>query len=108
MNWVNIVVDVLTTLVIVIPLVAKLVEYVQKAIKEKNWNKLLNLVMEFMAEAETKFETGAEKKDYVIMCIKACSDTLNYDINMDQVSELIDNLCAMSKVVNAPTETDEE
>ena len=31
-------------------------------------------------------------------------DTINYDINMDVVSNMVDALCAMSKKVNAPKE----
>lgn len=104
MDWVDVVVNILSGLVVAIPLVVKLVEYVQKATKEKNWQALLELVTNLMKEAETKFETGAEKKDYVILAIKASASTINYEIDMDVVSQLIDDLCAMSKVVNAPTE----
>ena len=38
------------------------------------------------------------------MAVKASADTVNYDIDMDVVSKMIDDLCAMSKVVNAPKE----
>lgn len=103
-EWVDIIVSILSGLAVTIPLVLKLVEYVQQSIKEKNWMKLLELVTGFMQEAEKKFETGAEKKDYVMLAIKASADTVNYDIDMDVVSNLIDELCAMSKVVNAPVE----
>ncbi len=91
-------------LAVAIPLVVKLVEYVQKSIKEKNWNKLLDLVMKLMSEAETKFETGADKKEWVIAMVKASADTINYDIDIDAVGELIDSLCNMANVVNAPAE----
>ena len=37
--------------------------------------------------------------------IKASADTINYDIDMDAISDLIDSLCNMSKVVNAPTQS---
>ena len=103
-NWVNLIVSVLSGLVVVIPLVYKLIEFVQKATKEKNWVELFKLVSNFMTEAELKFSTGAERKDYVIMAVKASADTVNYDIDMDVVSKMIDDLCAISKVVNAPKE----
>lgn len=102
MEWHEIIVSILSGLVVVIPLVIKLVEYVQKAIKEKNWQDLLALVTNLMEEAESKFMTGAERKDYVMMAVKASADTINYEVDMDVVSKLIDGLCAMSKVVNAP------
>lgn len=61
--------------------------------------------MNLMKEAEKKFDTGAEKKEYVMSMIKASADTINYDIDMDAISDLIDSLCSMSKVVNAPTQS---
>lgn len=104
MEWINYAISILSGLAVAIPLVIKLVEYVQKSIKEKNWNKLLDLVMKLMSEAETKFETGADKKEWVIAMVKASADTINYDIDINAVGELIDSLCDMANVVNAPAE----
>lgn len=101
-EWVEIIVSILSGLIAVIPLVIKLIQYVEKAAKEKNWQALLQLVTGFMKEAESKFSTGVERKDYVMLAIKASADTLNYPIDMEVVSKLIDDLCEMSKVVNAP------
>lgn len=103
-NWVNIIVSILSGLCVCIPLVYKLITTVSKCVREKNWNDLLNLVMKFMSEAETMFQTGEERKNYVLMAVKASASTINYDIDMDVVSEMIDNLCALSKKVNAPKE----
>ena len=108
MQWVNYAVSILSGLAVAIPLVIKLIEYVKKSIREKNWNKLLDLVMNLMKEAETKFETGAEKKEWVLAMVKASADTINYDIDTNAVSELIDSLCDMTKVVNAPSNTENE
>lgn len=102
MEWYEIVISILSGLVAVIPLVVKLVEYVQKAAKEKNWNDLLKLVMNLMEQAEGKFDNGEERKEWVLMMVKASADTINYDIDLDQVSKMIDSLCEMTKVVNAP------
>lgn len=102
MEWYKVLISVLSGLITAIPLVIKLVEYVQKAIKEKNWNDLLALVTNLMEQAENKFEDGASKKEWVMAMVEASADTINYDINFDQVSELIDSLCDMSKIVNAP------
>ena len=57
-----------------------------------------------MKEAEPLFSSGQERKNYVMIAIKASADSINYQIDMDVVSDLIDNLCAMSKVVNPPEE----
>lgn len=108
MDWLNVIVSILSGLAIVIPLVVELVKWVKQAVQEKNWSKLITLVMTFMADAEKMFQTGEERKNYVILAIKASADTINYKIDMEQVSKLIDDLAAMSKVVNAPVEQVEE
>ena len=48
MEWSEFIVSILAGLAAAIPLVVKLVEYVQKAVKEKNWEKMLALVMDLM------------------------------------------------------------
>lgn len=100
MKWYEALVSILSGLAVAIPLVVQLVKYVEKAVKEKNWGDLIELVTNLMAEAEGKFDTGSERKDWVLTCVKASADTINYDISMEEVSELIDNLCAFSKQVN--------
>ena len=102
MEWYEIVVSILTGITACIPLVVNLVKYVKQAIKEKNWNKLVALVMNLMAQAEGKFDNGAERREWVLMMVKASADTIDYDIDLDQVAELIDSICDLTKVVNAP------
>lgn len=101
MEWVRIVLAIVSGLATAIPLVIKLVEYVQKATKEKNWNKMLDLVIDLMEEAETKFAEGADRKEWVLAMVKASADSINYDVDIEAVGAMIDSLCDMSKVVNA-------
>ena len=108
MDWVNIIVSILSGLAVAIPLVVELIKYVKKAVKEKNWTSLVNLITQFMAEAELLFASGEERKNYVMIAIKASADTVNYQIDMDVVSALIDSFCEMSKVVNFPKEETKE
>lgn len=42
------------------------------------------------------------EKNGVLAMVKASADTVNYDIDLNIVADLIDNLCNMSKTVNAP------
>lgn len=107
MEWYEILVSILTGLAATIPLVIKLTEYVSKAMREKNWNNLLNLVMSLMAEAEVMFDNGADRKTWVLSMVEASAKTINYDVDLEQVGQLIDTLCAMSKKVNAPTKEEE-
>lgn len=102
MEWVQLALSIMAGLVTAIPLVIKLVEYVQKAIKEKNWNAMLDMVMKYMETAEKKFETGAERKEWVLSMVKASADTINYDIDLNAIDQLIDDLCDLSNVINPP------
>lgn len=108
MEWLKLAASALAGLVTAIPLAIKLVEYVQKAVKEKNWGKVLDMVMKYMATAEEKFDNGTDRKEWVLAMIKASSETVNYDIDMEVISKLIDDLCKMSKTVNAVAEKEGE
>jgi hypothetical protein len=98
--WTNIVLPVISGLVACVPLVIKLVEYVKALAKEKNWNKLLIIVTNFMAEAETLYPDGASKREYVINSVLAISKTIDYPVDKDMLGELIDNLVVLSNKVN--------
>lgn len=102
MEWVEFALSIVAGLAAAIPLVIKLVEYVQKAIKEKNWGTMLDMVMTYMETAENKFATGAEKKEWVLAMVKASANTINYDIDLDVIGKMIDDLCDMSNVINPP------
>lgn len=107
MQWLQLVASIVAGLLTAIPLAIKLVEYVKKAAKEKNWSKVLDMVMKYMATAEEKFDNGADRKEWVLAMVKASADTVDYDIDMEVISQLIDDLCSMSKAVNATAETGE-
>lgn len=104
MEWVRLIVSVLAGLTTAIPLAIKLAEYVQKTMKEKNWSKVVSLVIELMLEVEGKMEVGADKKTYVLAMLKASADTIDYDLDENdykKIGDLIDSMCDMSKVLNA-------
>lgn len=100
MEWMNLTVAILSGLATAIPLAIKLVEYVRKAIQEKNWSKIIEIMIKCMKEAETQFENGASRKEHVMSVVKASADAIGYDVDMNVVGTLIDSLCSMSKVVN--------
>lgn len=105
MEWTELITSILAGLAASIPLVVKLVKYVQKSVQEKNWGNLLQLTIDLMEQAERKFETGADRKEWVLAMVKASADRINYDVDIEAVGELIDSLCEMSKNVNAPEES---
>ncbi len=95
--------QVLIGLAIIIPLAWKMIEYSKKAVKERNWRVLLKMVIDLMQTAEDQFVNGASRKNWVLSIVKASADKIDFDIDMDEVGELIDSLCAMTKIVNPPT-----
>lgn len=106
MDWLEIlklIAAIASGLAAAIPLAIQLVKYVKQAVKEKNWNIVLQKVMDLMETAETKFAEGAERKEWVLAMLKASADGINYDIDYDAIAEMIDRLCAMSKIVNTNT-----
>ena len=107
MDWVGIVVSILSGLAACIPLAVKLVQYVQKAVQEKNWNALLGLVIDLMEDAEDKFADGATRKEWVMAMVQTSAEYINYPLDTEALSELIDALCDMTKVVNPPADEEQ-
>lgn len=102
MEWYEILVSILSGLAVTIPLVVQLVRYVEAATKEKNWGKVLDLVIDLMEQAEVQFDKGSDKKEWVLSMIEASASSLNYDIDIEQIGEMIDALVALTKNVNVP------
>lgn len=100
MNILQLILSIISGIVACIPLAIKLVQYVQAAAKEKNWQKLLALVMAEMQTAEEGFTQGASKKEYVMKSVESLASTIDYPINTNELSSLIDALCELTKNVN--------
>ena len=100
MVWLELIIQILIGLSVLIPLVIKLVEYVKKAVKEKNWNIIIGLVLEYMAIAEEKFTDNADRKEWVLAMVAESAKTVNYDLDITVIAKLIDDLCTMAKKVN--------
>lgn len=98
--WIQAIISVLSGIAVLVPLIIKLIEYIKKSVQEKNWNQMLKLVMNLMAEAEELYDTGAERKEWVLQELHAVADTLNYTIDWVVVSDMIDALCDMAREVN--------
>ena len=104
MNWVDIVVSIMSGLAVCIPLVVKLVNVVSTYVKEKNWSQIVAIVLDLMKEAETLFSDGATKKAYVMASVESAAKSINYnydEVAKQKVSDMIDAICATAKIVNA-------
>lgn len=104
MEYLECILAILAGICTAIPLVIKLASTIKNYHREKNWPGLMSMVTKYMEEAETLFDNGADKKAWVMGMVQASANLVNYDIDMEVVSEMIDSLCAMSKKVNAPVE----
>lgn len=100
MEWFELIIAILSGMATCIPLVIQLIKWIKACTKEKNWSKLLAIVSSLISEAEMLYSDGASKKDYVVNSVLAMSNTIDYPIDKDMLSELIDSLVALSKKVN--------
>ena len=91
---------ILIGLAAIIPLVTALIKYVDKAADGKNWNVIVKMVLDLMVQAEQDYSAGAEKKAFVMNQIAVLAKTVDFEIDMDKVSDLIDALCDMAHGVN--------
>ena len=105
---VNLIVAILAGIATSIPLAYNIDKYVKKAAQEKNWNALLGLVMELMEQAEKKFADGATRKEWVMAMVQTSAEYINYPVDIQALSDLIDNLCNLTKKVNSPETTNEK
>ena len=101
--WIRIAISILSGIAVAIPLVIKLIEVVKNATKEKNWNLLLKMTMDYMTEAEKNIASGAERKEWVMSMVIASAANINYpmtDDDVKKIEDLIDAICDASKILN--------
>jgi hypothetical protein len=98
--WITIILPIISGLAACIPLVIKLIDFSKKNVKAQNWTALMQLVLKLMSEAEANYREGADKKKYVLDSIKALESTLNYDVDIDKVSAMIDSIVDATKKIN--------
>ena len=92
--------QILIGLAAIIPLIVALIKYVDKATESKNWNIGVKMILDLMVQAEQDYSTGVEKKTFVMNQVEVLAKTVNFEIDMDKVSDLIDALCDMAHEVN--------
>lgn len=110
MKWVEFLVAILSGLIVCIPLVSNLVLTVQEHVKEKNWNALLKMVMQYMVDAEGMYDVGVNRKAFVMANLEAMAKACNYDLtdeSREKVSDMIDAMCDMAHIVNGDGEDDD-
>lgn len=106
MDVMEFIIEILPGILTCIPLVVALVKFVRVSIKNKEWQKIVKFVLEHMTTAEKKYSIGADKKDYVMAAVITSADSIGYpltDSDIQKISDMIDDICSASKVINSPT-----
>ena len=103
----NEILKIIIDIAILIPVLIALWNAIAKAVRGRNWNILVKLVSSLMVQAEELYCNGADRKKWVMEMVAASASSLHFDVDMDVVSDLIDNLCAMAKIVNGPSQAAE-
>lgn len=101
--WIQIAISILSGIAVAIPLIIKLVNVVKDSVKEKNWNLLMKMTMDYMTEAEKNIASGAERKQWVMSMVIASASNINYpmtDEDVKKIEDLIDVICDASKILN--------
>ena len=101
--WIQIAISILSGIAVAIPLIIKLVNVVKDSVKEKNWNLLMKMTMDYMTEAEKNITSGAERKEWVMSMVIASAANINYpmtDEDIQKIEDLIDAICDASKILN--------
>ena len=101
--WIQIAISILSGIAVAIPLIIKLVNVVKDSVKEKNWNLLMKMTMDYMTEAEKNIASGAERKKWVMSMVIASAANINYpmtDEDIQKIEDLIDAICDASKILN--------
>ena len=100
----NLIAGILSGLIVCVPLVIKLVQVTKEPIRKGNWNKLVSMVADFMAQAEMKIEDNATRKEWVLGMVRTSANQIDYDLTdaeWEKISNMIDQLCTMARTVNA-------
>ncbi len=84
-----------------IPLIVKVIQTADELRRSRNWGKLVGIIADLMEDAEALALDGADKKAWVMGGVESLADAVDFDIDMAEVENLIERLCAMSKKVNA-------
>lgn len=103
-DYVDLVAAILAGVATAIPLIYKLIQFAQECVRERNWTRMLDVVLDLMEDAEGMFDSGALKEDWVVEGVMSAADAIDYDIDEEDLRYLIHSLCMMSKKVNAKPE----
>jgi hypothetical protein len=71
------------------------------AVKNRNWNKLKEALVEYVKEAEALQAGGEVKKEVVLAKAQTLCVALKIKYNEQKVSAIVESIVLLSKIVNA-------
>ena len=110
-NYIQLIVLVFAALAVLIPLGVKLYKTINEIVQEKQWDRLMSLVISYMIEAENLMVNGEDKKKYVLSLISNTAQQVGYEIkdgDMEKISQLIDEICSATKLINLDSKEQQE
>ena len=87
-------------LLIIVPIVYSIVSTFIHIIKTKNWNNLVELIYQWVVEAEKNYTTGADKKAWVMSMVQSTCKSMRIEFDENKFSSMIDNIVDITKQVN--------
>lgn len=100
----NLILSILKDFIAVVPFavafVVALVQSVKKAQAEKNWRPLMQIAFGLISTAEEMFDKGADRKEWVMDMMRSAASEVNFNLDDESLSLLIDNLVELTKKVN--------
>ena len=95
--WLGFIIALCAAIVTLVPLGIKLYRHLSDATNSGDWSTIITLLIKLMGEAKDKFEHGAEKKEWVMGQLRVIAHELNYNLDEEAVSKLIDAICDLGK-----------
>lgn len=89
------------SLAVIVSLAVALFVFVKKCLKDKGWAKLLDFALSVIEEAESKYESGADKLEYATAMILKVAEEIGFKISESDVKIMIENIIKVTKSVNS-------
>ena len=100
MDYYHNIVYILAGLIVVVFIGMQLFAKIKPYLTNGQWYIPVIQAIQFMAIAEDKFDNGADRKVWVMETLKEAMTKLNIECNYEAISNMIDAICRLSKILN--------
>ena len=99
-EYIDLIIAICGAISVIVPLAIKYYNAIKALIKEKNYVKILDIMRGAATEAEKLYESGAERREYVLNIIKVSCDNLKVDYDEKRFDEELTKLIDATKEIN--------